>query len=175
MAPLLLRDQYRMHPALADFPSGRFYASRLRSAVTAADRPPPKGVRWPNATCAAAFIDVAGEERLEQPSQLIAEADATASGGGRANGAGGGGSGGGAGRSGGSYCNAREATALVDAVRAVLARGELSPRELGVITPYAAQAALISKKLQRLPASLGAADVEVSSVDGFQVSKYVSK
>ena len=56
-------------------------------------------------------------------------------------------------------------------VRAVLAEGELAPRDLGVITPYAAQAALISKQLQRLPASLGAADVEVSSVDGFQVRR----
>ena len=50
----------------------------------------------------------------------------------------------------------------------MLAEGELAPRDLGVITPYAAQAALISKQLQRLPAPLGAAEVEVSSVDGFQ-------
>jgi hypothetical protein len=53
-----------MHPALAAFPSRRFYAARLASAVAAAQRAPPAGVRWPNASCALAFVEVLREERL---------------------------------------------------------------------------------------------------------------
>eukprot|EP00908_Phaeocystis_cordata_P015619 Transcript_2678.p1 GENE.Transcript_2678~~Transcript_2678.p1 ORF type:complete len:208 (-),score=109.04 Transcript_2678:69-692(-) len=63
---------------------------------------------------------------------------------------------------------AMEAAALAAAVGAVLAAGELSAAELGVITPYAAQVAALQRALQALPARLGAAAVEVSSVDGFQ-------
>ncbi len=143
-----------MHPALAEFPSRRFYQSRLRSAVSAAERPPPRGVRWPNATCAAAFVDVAGAEALVQsaallpPNEADGAPDADADGdGGRGGEGGGGGKGGrgagGGGKSGasGSYSNAAEAAALAAAVGAVLAAGELSAAELGVITPYAAQVA----------------------------------
>jgi hypothetical protein len=36
---LLLEVQYRMHPAIAAFPSARFYAARLRSGVGPRERP----------------------------------------------------------------------------------------------------------------------------------------
>ena len=49
-----------MHPALAAFPSRRFYSARLRSATPAALRPPPAALRWPNASCALAFVEVEG-------------------------------------------------------------------------------------------------------------------
>ncbi len=39
----LLRTQYRMHPALAAWPSAAFYAGQLLSHPTPADRQPPKG------------------------------------------------------------------------------------------------------------------------------------
>ena len=53
-------------------------------------------------------------------------------------------------------------------MRAVLAAGELGAADVGVIAMYAAQVRLIQTALGRLPAALGAAAVEVSSVDGFQ-------
>lgn len=49
LKPLLLDTQYRMHPALAEFPSARFYGGLLRSWPSPADRPLPAGLPWPNA------------------------------------------------------------------------------------------------------------------------------
>lgn len=39
----LLRTQYRMHPALASWPSATFYGNQLLSHPTPADRQPPTG------------------------------------------------------------------------------------------------------------------------------------
>ena len=137
VAPLLLRRQYRMHPALAEVVSRQSYDGKVTSAVEAADRPPPAGVRWPSAACPVLFENVVGPE--------AARDEAT-----------------------GSIANRREAAAAVEAVRAVLAAGELRGADVGVIAMYAAQVRLIQTALGRLPAALGAAAVEVSSVDGFQ-------
>ena len=41
--PLLLLDtQYRMHPFIAEWPSAAFYGGKLKSGITAADRPIPQ-------------------------------------------------------------------------------------------------------------------------------------
>jgi len=40
----LLRIQYGMHPALAEWPSDTFYQSQLLSCPKAADRQPPLGM-----------------------------------------------------------------------------------------------------------------------------------
>lgn len=40
----LLRTQYRMHPALAEWPSDTFYQGQLLSSTTPADRQPPLGM-----------------------------------------------------------------------------------------------------------------------------------
>eukprot|EP00438_Fugacium_kawagutii_P008913 Skav215721 [mRNA] locus=scaffold2573:675476:678116:- [translate_table: standard] len=60
-------------------------------------------------------------------------------------------------------------------LQSALAWNDLSPTEIGVITPYAAQARLIRRRLgcpapgKRAPeGAVGVALVEVSSVDGFQ-------
>ena len=37
---VLLDEQYRMHPAIAAFPSLHFYGGRVPAGVTAQDRPP---------------------------------------------------------------------------------------------------------------------------------------
>lgn len=43
MLPLLLLDtQYRMHPFIAEWPSAAFYGGKLKSGITAADRPIPQ-------------------------------------------------------------------------------------------------------------------------------------
>ena len=41
--PWLLDTQYRMHPAIAEFPNLLFYDGKLKSGITAADRPAPRG------------------------------------------------------------------------------------------------------------------------------------
>ena len=43
MEPWLLDTQYRMHPAIAEFPNLLFYDGKLKSGITAADRPAPRG------------------------------------------------------------------------------------------------------------------------------------
>ncbi len=48
LSPLLLDTQYRMHPAIAAFPSAAFYGGKLLSAPKPRDRPPPPGFPWPN-------------------------------------------------------------------------------------------------------------------------------
>eukprot|EP00882_Tetradesmus_deserticola_P030918 GHRQ01034925.1.p2 GENE.GHRQ01034925.1~~GHRQ01034925.1.p2 ORF type:complete len:120 (-),score=29.40 GHRQ01034925.1:323-682(-) len=48
LRPLLLDVQYRMHPALCEFPSAQFYGGLLRSWPRPADRPLPGGIAWPN-------------------------------------------------------------------------------------------------------------------------------
>ena len=40
MPALLLNTQYRMHPAISEWPSSQFYEGRVKSGVTPADRPP---------------------------------------------------------------------------------------------------------------------------------------
>jgi superfamily I DNA and/or RNA helicase len=62
--------------------------------------------------------------------------------------------------------NQGEAQQLVSVLRAVLAEGELSGKEVGVVTPYKAQVAALRQLIhQGLP---GGRAVEVMSVDGFQ-------
>mmetsp|Transcript_572 Transcript_572/g.966 ORF Transcript_572/g.966 Transcript_572/m.966 type:complete len:915 (-) Transcript_572:78-2822(-) len=59
LAPLLLNQQYRMHPAIAAFPSSQFYGGRLLSDhVSPIARPAPSGLRWPNPAIPVFFINV---------------------------------------------------------------------------------------------------------------------
>ena len=46
----MLDTQYRMHPALAEFPSDFCYGGRLKSGVGAEARPALKGFQWPVGT-----------------------------------------------------------------------------------------------------------------------------
>ena len=73
-----------------------------------------------------------------------------------------------------SWTNAAEMEALKEILQSLLRWEDVRPEEVGVITPYAAQARMIRKLLgcpppgKRLVAATGMAAVEVSSVDGFQ-------
>ena len=58
LQPLLLEEQYRMHPKIAEFPSLQFYGGRVRSRVSEGDRPLPRGFDWPNPLIPVAFLDV---------------------------------------------------------------------------------------------------------------------
>jgi len=58
LKPLLLDTQYRMHPALSEFPSDRFYGGRIRDGVSGKNRPPPTEVLWPNPFVGLVFFDV---------------------------------------------------------------------------------------------------------------------
>jgi len=72
----LLDTQYRSNPILAEFSARTFYAGKLRSGVTAADRKVPRGLPWPRPDCPIAFIECTGEETSEGESKFnLAEAE----------------------------------------------------------------------------------------------------
>jgi signal recognition particle GTPase len=45
--PFMLDTQYRSHPMIMEFSSGKFYQGKLQSGVHHKDRPPPVGFPWP--------------------------------------------------------------------------------------------------------------------------------
>ena len=62
--PMLLDTQYRMHPAISDFPNRIFYEGRLVDGIAAADRPNPAGLLWNDWEVPMAFLPVNGDELL---------------------------------------------------------------------------------------------------------------
>eukprot|EP00775_Hariotina_reticulata_P004851 gene4851-5098_t len=144
VVPLLLNVQYRMHPALCEFPAREFYKGLLQSWPKPADRPLPRGIAWPNPkvngpesrTAASIGIDRGRREISSSASNSDDEDDSSIS---SKSGAGGGGY---------SYFNTIEAAAIVQCL------GHLFK---GARLPIAAE--LSPAQLQEL---------EVKSVDGFQ-------
>jgi len=55
---IMLDTQYRMHPALIDFPSKFFYDDLLRSGVTSEQRPTPIEIKFINKQIPLMFVDV---------------------------------------------------------------------------------------------------------------------
>eukprot|EP00929_Paragymnodinium_shiwhaense_P118001 TRINITY_DN8954_c0_g1_i1.p1 TRINITY_DN8954_c0_g1~~TRINITY_DN8954_c0_g1_i1.p1 ORF type:complete len:890 (+),score=226.83 TRINITY_DN8954_c0_g1_i1:131-2800(+) len=142
--PYMLDVQYRMHPAIANFPSLEYYDGYLRTGVAGAQRPPPRGIIWPQEFAPVAFLPVDGSENKE----------------------------------GNSYVNDAEAHAIDVILAGVVPAGDIKAKDIGVITPYAAQARSLrrrfgcpppGKRAQKDAAPLvGNAAIEVSSVDGYQ-------
>jgi regulator of nonsense transcripts 1 len=58
---IMLNEQYRMHPFIADFPTGEFYDKKLGNGVKAEDRELVKGFPWPGDRCVA-FVNIIGRE-----------------------------------------------------------------------------------------------------------------
>lgn len=120
VVPHLLTDQYRMHPAIAAYPSKAYYAGKLRSVPAPRDRPRPRGFAWPHPSLPVAFVDCAGGDAdaatFHEVRTNTARLGAAAGGG-------------------GSYSNPVEVAAVVDAAAALVAGG-LDPAAVGVVTPY---------------------------------------
>ena len=150
--PKLLDVQFRMHPALSRFPSDAFYDGRVKSGTLARDRPAPSGFAWPNAGVPIAFVPVG-----------VPGVSGAYGGHERREGN-------------GSFVNQREADVVVDVLSRLLRAGggELEPRDVGVVTPYAAQVRHIRRQLRNrgiqtgIDRETGKPGVEVSSVDGYQ-------
>lgn len=63
VGPLMLQEQYRMHPALSYFPSRHFYHNQIVDAVVPEDRPAPLGFAFASPhDLPIGFVPVAGEE-----------------------------------------------------------------------------------------------------------------
>ena len=70
-----------------------------------------------------------------------------------------------------SWSNKSEVEAVQELLKSLCAWDDITPEEIGIITPYAAQARLLRRTLGCPPPgqrSAGGLNVEVSSVDGFQ-------
>jgi ATP-dependent RNA/DNA helicase IGHMBP2 len=130
----LLDVQYRMHRQIMAFSSEQFYEGRLTADPSVAERTLvglPNLVESPRTAVPLELIDTAGAGFEESEA---ADSD--------------------------SRFNEGEAKIAIRCVRSLLDAG-LDPRDVAVVTPYAAQVRLIRERLD-LP------EVEVDSVDGFQ-------
>jgi regulator of nonsense transcripts 1 len=143
--PIRLQVQYRMHPALSEFPSNMFYEGSLQNGVTEADRqllnlPGFTGKEdfpWPVPSKPMFFYSITGMEEISA--------------------------------SGTSYLNRTEAS-YVEKVVTYLLRLGVTPSQIGVITPYDGQRKYVSEYMRRsgaLAHTLYEA-IEVASVDAFQ-------
>ena len=151
MPPLLLTRQYRMHPLLAEFPSKRFYDGKLRSIPTPEERERPASFPWPHASNPVAFVRIDGPRPLERRTRAVDDSPVAEVGnvvpGSR-----------------GSIENPTEASAVVTVIQGLIEGGTMAS-DIGVVTPYSAQALLITKLLSSTTLDTA---VEVSSVDGYQ-------
>lgn len=129
---VLLREQYRMHAAIMAFPSEASYGGALRAHETAATRDLAPLLARPIADAAPVlFIDTAGKGYEERVDSA-----------------------------GQSTSNPEEAELVTRRARELLAAG-LSASDLGIITPYRAQASLLRD-------ALGDDRLEIDTVDAFQ-------
>mmetsp|Transcript_32338 Transcript_32338/g.50133 ORF Transcript_32338/g.50133 Transcript_32338/m.50133 type:complete len:1034 (+) Transcript_32338:241-3342(+) len=143
--PIRLQVQYRMHPALSEFPSNMFYEGSLQNGVTEADRqllnvPGFMGKEdfpWPVPSKPMFFYSITGMEEISA--------------------------------SGTSYLNRTEAS-YVEKVVTHLLRIGVTPAQIGVITPYDGQRKYVSEYMRRSGALASALyeAIEVASVDAFQ-------
>ncbi|CAD7698666.1 unnamed protein product [Ostreobium quekettii] len=139
LEPLLLDTQYRMHPAISEFPSHWFYDGRLATGVQSSSRPPPAGVAWPRADVPVLLVTCRGRESKARSEDS---------------------------EGGASYRNAEEAEVAVRLLSNVLAAGGVE--SVAILTPYRAQAAHAEQLLNSATPLINAAAVAVSSVDGYQ-------
>ena len=135
----MLTTQYRMHPAIREWPSERFYNGKLEDGVSANDRTAPVGFMWPNWDAPVAFIPVDGAESSSPD--------------------------------GASKQNMDEAALAVRVVDMLLSGGDISPNQIGVVTPYSGQVRLLNDLFE----SAGGREeheryhgLEIKTVDGYQ-------
>jgi len=143
--PIRLQVQYRMHPALSEFPSNMFYEGSLQNGVTKAERQLQSlpqfankdDFPWPVPDKPMFFYSISGMEEISA--------------------------------SGTSYLNRTEASYVEKIVTHFFKMG-VTPSQIGVITPYDGQKKYVSEYMRRsgcLSSSLYEA-IEVASVDAFQ-------
>jgi ATP-dependent RNA/DNA helicase IGHMBP2 len=133
----MLTVQHRMHAALMAFPSTRFYGGALVAHPSVAARTlPPSDDPIAQPARVLDVVDTAGAGLDER----APDAEASA-----------------------SKENPGEADVVVRVVRALLAAGS-APADVGVISPYSGQVALLRAAL----ADVVDAGLEVDTVDGFQ-------
>ncbi|EAY21758.1 regulator of nonsense transcripts 1, putative [Trichomonas vaginalis G3] len=142
IAPNLLVHQYRMHPALLEFPSKYFYHDLVKSGIKADARifayPKGKMFKFPNPEKPLMFWDVDGKESV--------------------------------GSDGNSFVNLVQADAVSKALDALHEAG-IPPESIGIITAYNGQNDFLMDNLGEICSVCGEKfinRVEIATVDGFQ-------
>lgn len=150
--PFMLDVQYRMHPAIAAYPSVASYNGKLRSGVSGRQRKAPQGIAWPVPEAPVTFLPVEGRSfgkerfasgafavvppfrrpcnvfrRLFSVRFCLLSFFASFSVGKEKS-------------EGTSWMNDTEVDAVEALLSSALAWNDINPTEIGVITPYAAQA-----------------------------------
>jgi len=143
----MLQIQYRMHPSIAEFPNEAFYNGMIENGTVATEEPHIKGFKWPNERIPIAFV------------QNWCPEEAKTFGGGA------------------TKANRKEAQAVLQIVNNVLAGGDVTTSEIGILTPYSGQVKLINELLDKKGGTKGEQDgkaagkyhhLNVQSIDGFQ-------
>jgi DNA polymerase alpha-associated DNA helicase A len=138
----MLTVQYRMHAKIAEFPPKVMYDSKLithSSVATHLLRHFPNIITTSDddiLETPVVFFDTAGCEYFEK---LDGDGDE------------------------GSRCNENEATVVHNWVASLVAAG-VNPSQIGILTPYQAQVALLSSRLRLLYGP----ELEIGTVDGMQ-------
>jgi len=143
--PVMLDTQYRMHPAIADFASGAFYNSLLKSGVRHADRLPTRYWDWPSQASPVCFVDAKdGWDSTWEEGHEVTNAEEV------------------------RLVLLTLQRLLRDPDLSVKAEDGTYP--VGIITPYSAQKELIKSGLEKagIVDAAGKHMVETNSVDGFQ-------
>ena len=76
--PYMLDTQYRMHPAIAMFPSDLFYGGKLLNGVSPPERRPLAGFPWPREEFPVAFVPVNHGVEMDDGASKLNEAEAAA-------------------------------------------------------------------------------------------------
>ncbi|XP_036281818.1 helicase with zinc finger domain 2 [Pipistrellus kuhlii] len=137
----LLDTQYRMHEGICSFPSMEFYQKRLKTWPDL-QRPPSVLGHADKESCPVIFGHVQGHEQ-----SLLVSTDE-----GNEN----------------SKANLEEVAEVVRIAKQLTLGGTVSPKDIAILTPYNAQAAEISKGLQRQ----GVTGVAVCSITKSQGSEW---
>jgi superfamily I DNA and/or RNA helicase len=151
VTPCVLGVQYRMHPAISSFASDAFYGGKVSDGVSAADRPAPAGLHWPNPLFGPVMF-VPSPSNAESGSDVWGSGDT-------------------------SKYNDAEVAIVRGIVQQLLSpAGRVPAGEIGVITPYSGQVWRLRQALGGLRGMNDASRhhqgspgrVECHSVDGFQ-------
>ena len=142
--PVVLRIQYRMHSAIASFPSATFYQNLLKNGVSDQERTwaneiRPNPIPWPNPNCPILFWNVFSKESNYESAT--------------------------------SYVNHAEVGCIAN-ILTTMAKNGVKACDIGIITPYAGQQSFLIESLPTLSKIDNKdeffEDLEISSVDAFQ-------
>lgn len=160
--PLLLNEQYRMHPKIAEFSSQQFYGGKVASRTRPEDRPLPKGFRWMRDDIPIVFIDVSpwsinndskelflnsrelslpqidDEATLNSDQKIVGEGAVPLSGGFESI----------SNSTQTSYYNYAEVETVLAVAQSLIDDGLLSLDQIGVISPYNAQVRAITDRFR---------------------------